>query len=166
MNRIRRRSPLTQEIRHTDVGQPHDLWWPVLADRITDFPHELAVVIFVEVGEPNSSFVGREVERDLRHVHGLAHWHLDPFALQQCDLRQLSREEGLQFEAKVLYPVASDGVSGGNAPGAGFGIEIIEEPFADGVYAPARMKLCFENSNVVPRALQFPSSCQAGESRA
>ena len=51
-----------------------------------------------------------------------------------------------------------------NAPGAGFGIHILGQAFADGVHAAAGMKLRFENGDLVPRVLQFPSRGQPGQS--
>ena len=57
-------------------------------------------------------------------------------------------------------------MSVGNTPCAGFGIHILGEAFADGVDAPAGMKLSFENDNVVPRILQFPCRRQPGQSTA
>ena len=57
-------------------------------------------------------------------------------------------------------------MSGGNAPGTGFGVKFVGESFADGVNASAWMELCLEDGNVVSRAFQFPSGCEPGQSRA
>jgi len=79
-------------------------------------------------------------------------------------LTRLPFAERLRFEAEVLHPLQSDPMSAGNAPRASFGIELVGEPFTDGVYASTGMKLRLENGDVVSRALKPPSGCQRGQS--
>jgi len=157
---------LTQEVPHADLGEPRDLGWPVLPDAVADFAHDLAIVVFVKVGEADAALHGREIERHLRHVHRFSNRHPDSLASQQRDFSQITGEERLQFEPEVLHPLAGDIVRVGNAPGAGFGVEIVRKPLADGVYPTAGMELRLENNDFESSVLQFPTRRKPSQTRA
>lgn len=103
---------------------------------------------------------GEEVERPAGAFAGPFD---DAVAIEEVDGAESGRQKRLGFEAEFADIVVDGFVMGGDADGAGFGIEALGERFAKGAHAAAGAGGSFDDERVETGAGEFPGGGEAGD---